>query len=72
MRYIDSLLRRKAACNSTALSRKIKLSRSSTMEYISDMKKLGFPINYSRKDKCFYYDKNGRMTKHLFEQEEEL
>lgn len=67
MRYIDSLLRRKTACTVITISKKIKLSRSSTLEYLRDMRTLGFPIHYSRKNKCYYYRVPGKMTEHLFE-----
>ncbi len=70
MRYIDSLVRLKVACNSNAIAIKLNLSRSATMEYISDMKKLGFPIVYSKKDRCYYYEREGKMTKELFERDE--
>lgn len=71
MQYIDELFRKKAACTAIDISKKIKLSRSRTMEFLHDMKKFGFPINYSRKDKCYYYEKQGRMTKELFEKSDQ-
>lgn len=67
MRYIDMLLRSKAAGNITSLSKKIKMSRSATMEYLREMKQLGFPIKYCPKRKIYFYNENGKMTEQLFD-----
>ena len=67
LRHIDCLMRNKGACSASVLAKKIKLSRSSTLEHLNEMRKLGFPIIYSRKEKCYKYSKQGEMTKHLFQ-----
>lgn len=71
LRYIDALIRTKSACTAEILCKKLKLSRSTTLEYLSQMKKLGFPIIYSKADKCYSYSIKGKMTDNLFEQEKQ-
>ncbi|HEY8659321.1 MAG TPA: hypothetical protein VIL78_09805 [Hanamia sp.] len=66
LRYIDFLLRTKAAGNIKSLAKKLHLSRSSTLEYLREMKELGFPIKYCSKRKTYYYDEEGKMTDNLF------
>lgn len=72
---IDGLIRRKSTGTAEELAEKMHLSRSAIMEYIHDMRILGFPIVYDKKRQCFYYEKDGRMTDHFFEEslsEEEM
>ncbi len=66
LRYIDSLLRTKSTGNSDTLSKKLHLSRSTTLEYLREMKELGFPIKYSYRRKTYYYEEEGEMAKKLF------
>ncbi len=67
LRYIDYLLRTKASGDANSLSKKLHLSRSATLEYLKEMKELGFPIKYSYRRKTYYYDEEGAMTKNLFD-----
>ena len=66
LRHIDFLLRTKTAGNIKRLSKKLHLSRSSTLEYLKEMKELGFPIKYCCQRKIYYYDEDGKMTENLF------
>jgi len=71
LRYIDFLLRTKAAGNAKCLARKLSLSRSCALEYLKEMKELGFPIKYCCKRKIYYYDEEGKMTDNLFHRSNE-
>ena len=64
---IDQLIRRKSTGTSDELAGKLHLSRSATMDYLKEMKKLGFPIAYSKKHHRFYYKEEGKMISSLFE-----
>ena len=66
LRRIDFLLRTKAAGNAKSLAKKLHLSRSCALEYLKEMKELGFPIKYCSKRKIYYYDEEGKMTDELF------
>jgi bacteriocin-like protein len=65
-RHIDYLIRRKATGDIECFSKKLQLSRSTSLEYLKEMKELGFPIKYSKERKSYYYDEDGKMTDHLF------
>ena len=67
IRYIDSLVRIKGTGNADQLAKRMDLSRSVTLSYISAMKQEGFPIKYCRKRNSYYYSEEGRMTISLFE-----
>lgn len=67
LRYIDFLLRTKATGNIKCLAKKLHLSRSSTLEYLKEMKQLGFPIEFCNKRKIYYYNEDGKMIKNLFQ-----
>ena len=66
LRYIDFLLRTKSTGDSNALARKLNLSRSATLEYLKEMKELGFPIKYDYERKTYYYYEEGEMSRNLF------
>lgn len=66
LQRIDYLLRTKSAGNIKCLANKLNLSRSSTLEYLKEMKELGFPISYCSKRKTYYYTEEGKMTETLF------
>ena len=70
IRYIDYLISHKSTGNCDQLSRKLGLSRSSTLEYLRLMKDLGFPISYSRNRNSYYYSEEGKMIKSFFVKEE--
>lgn len=70
LRYIDHLVRTKAAGDIKTLSGKLQLSRSTTLEYLREMKELGFPIKYCRNKRTYFYDEEGRMIDNLFNKEE--
>lgn len=68
MRQIDGLIRRHVPGSSEELAEKVHLSRSAFMGYIHEMKVLGFPIGYDKRRQRFYYEKEGRMISHFFEE----
>lgn len=67
--YIDSLVRRKGTGNIKCLSKKLNLSRSSTLEHLKEMKELGFPIKYSKERSSYFYEEEGNMVDRLFVKE---
>lgn len=67
LRYIDSLIKKKATGDANSLAKKLHLSRSTTLAYIKEMKELGFPIKYSPDSKHYYYEEDGEMPKKLFD-----
>ncbi|HEY8387771.1 MAG TPA: hypothetical protein VIK74_04165 [Parasegetibacter sp.] len=67
LRFIDSLIRKKATGNQEEFSRKTGLSRSALNEYLKEMKKLGFPICFCRRLNSYYYEEEGSMVDSLFE-----
>jgi predicted transcriptional regulator len=66
LHFIDYLIRKKATGNQRDLAGKVGLSLSGVNEYLREMKDLGFPIKYSRKQGTYYYEKNGQMVDSLF------
>lgn len=70
IRFIDDLIRRRATGDLESLSKKLQLSKSHTTQVIKEMKEVGFPIEYSRKLKAYYYKEEGMLVKHLFEKYE--
>lgn len=71
VQQLDDLIRRKATGSPATLAKKMNLSRSVLMDYLQDMRKLGFPIKYDRHRNTYYYEENeGKvdavMTKLLF------
>jgi bacteriocin-like protein len=66
LRYIDHLIRTKTGGNAKRLAGKLHLSRSTTLEYLKEMRELGFPIKYCNKRRIYYYDEEGKMVENLF------
>ncbi|HJV20947.1 MAG TPA: hypothetical protein VJ552_13770, partial [Sediminibacterium sp.] len=67
IQLMDDLIRRRATGNQTMFCRKVSMSRSLLNNYLSEMKKLGFPIEYDRKRGSYFYTENGCLVKSLFE-----
>jgi bacteriocin-like protein len=65
-RHLDSLIRLKATGDIKSLEKKLGLSRSTTLEYIKEMREMGFPIKYSKSRTSYYYEEEGKMVDHLF------
>lgn len=59
-RHIDSLINKKATGDTKCLAKKLGLSRSATLEYLREMKELGFPIKYCKKRRSYYYEEEGK------------
>lgn len=66
LKFIDSLIRRKATGNAETLAKKLNLSPSGTEKIIHEMKEAGFPISYNKKRKSYFYNKEGKMVERLF------
>lgn len=71
VQYIDSLIRKKATGDQTELARKTHMSKSMLKEYLREMKELGFPINFCKQRKTYYYEEKGKMVDNLFVKEED-
>jgi len=56
VRRIDDLIDRKATGTPDELARKVNLSRSVLMEYLREMKEIGFPVKFCRNRNSYYYD----------------
>ncbi len=67
LKYVDDLIRRKATGDLSSLARKLKLSKGHTVIFINEMREQGFPIEYSRKLKSYFYSEDGNVTRNLFE-----
>lgn len=65
IKYIDDLIRRKATGDPEVLAGKLNLSESHTRHLITELKELGFPIEYSRKLNSYYYTREGRFIQKL-------
>ncbi len=57
VQQLDQLIRLKATGSPDKLAQKIGKSRRQVYRIINGMKRLGFPINYCRNRKTFYYEK---------------
>jgi predicted DNA-binding transcriptional regulator YafY len=69
IQYIDGLIRKKATGNQEQFARKTQMSKSMLKEYLREMKELGFPINFCRHRKTYYYKEEGKMVNSLFTKE---
>jgi len=72
IQHIDSLIRKKATGNQDEFARKTRMSKSMLKVYLREMKELGFPINFCKQRKTYYYEEEGKMVNALFTKEEEL
>lgn len=69
IRFIDSLIRKRATGNYATLAKKLNLSKTEVYNFLNEMKKEGIPIRYSKKLNSFYYTEEGRMVTQLYEKE---
>lgn len=69
VRRIDYMIRTKSTGDIRCLAKKIELSRSTTIDFLKEMKELGFPIKYCRKRHIYFYDEDGKMIEKLFDKE---
>lgn len=67
MKYIDTLIRKKATGNQKEFAKKLNISVSTVNEYLKDMRSVGFPIKYCHKRRTYYYEKDGKMVESLFD-----
>jgi DNA-binding IclR family transcriptional regulator len=72
VQYIDSLISKKATGDQAELARKTHMSKSMLKEYLKEMKELGFPINFCKQRKTYYYEEEGKMVDALFIKEEDI
>jgi biotin operon repressor len=66
LKFIDSLIRKKATGNPEALAKKLNLSKVATYKLLNELKELGFPIAYSKTEKRYYYSEEGKLVDNLF------
>lgn len=69
IKYIDSLIRRKATGDLNTLAKKLSLSKSQTTYFLKEMRELGFPIKYSRKSGHYFYSEEGKLIQNLYEKD---
>jgi len=68
VKYIDSLISRKATGGQKELAHRLGLSVSTVNVYLNEMREAGFPIKYCNKRRTYYYEKEGKMVTSLFEE----
>ncbi len=68
LEYVNFLIKRKATGDLATFSRKNSLSKRAMTDFLQQMKDLGADIKYDRKQRTYYYEKNGEMTKCVFMQ----
>jgi bacteriocin-like protein len=69
VQFIDKLIRKKATGNIRVLAKKLNLSKSGTEKFIHEMKEIGFPITYCKKQNTYLYEHEGKMVDKLFFEE---
>jgi hypothetical protein len=66
LQYIDFLIRRKSTGDLSTFSRKNKLSKRGLLNVLQDMREMGFPIRYDKRNSTYIYEEKGQMVKTLF------
>jgi len=56
VKRLDDLIKKKATGGPNDLAKKMHLSRSILMDYLSEMKSLGFPIKFCKHRNSYYYE----------------
>jgi DNA-binding Lrp family transcriptional regulator len=69
IRFIDSLVKKRATGNYASLAKKLNLSKTELYNFLNEMKTEGIPISYSKKLNSFYYTEEGSATTKLYERE---
>jgi hypothetical protein len=59
--FIDKKIRLNTAGKPSDLAKEIQLSQSQLFLVLQTMKKLGAPLNYSRKNQCYSYTSSKRF-----------
>lgn len=67
LKVMDDLIRRRSTGNQHTFCKKVSMSRSLLNNYLSEMKSLGFPIQFDRKKNSYFYEEEGKMVNCLFE-----
>lgn len=67
LRVMDDLIRRRSTGNQHTFCKKVSMSRSLLNNYLSEMKSLGFPIEFDRKKNSYFYKEEGKLVNCLFE-----
>jgi predicted DNA-binding transcriptional regulator YafY len=62
---IDQMIRQEKTGDSFEFSTRLGLSRRQLYYYLDEMKEIGLPILYDRKNKTFYYEKQCRLRIHV-------
>ena len=59
---VDNLITSHAKGNVDFLAKNLGLQRAATYLFINEMREVGFPISYSKKENRFYYSEKGKMV----------
>lgn len=62
LEYANFLIKKKATGNLETFAQKMKLSKSSVRDILSQMRELGASIRYDRVRETYYYDENGEFS----------
>lgn len=62
LQRIDRLIQMKATGTPEEFASKIGISRSTLMEYLSEMKELGGKITYCKFRQCYQYDDSSKLV----------
>jgi len=61
LEYMDLLIRQCRTGNSYEFARKLRISRSTLMRYLDELRILGCPIVYCINSKTYKYKKDGKL-----------
>lgn len=67
LQQLDALIRKRSTGNQKEFCRKTSMSRSLLNNYLSEMKALGFPIEYDKEKNTYYYSEEGSLAPRLFQ-----
>ncbi len=67
LKVMDDLIRRRSTGSQHVFCKKVSMSRSLLNNYLSEMKSLGFPIQFDRKRNSYFYKEEGKLVNCLFE-----
>ena len=61
LEYMDLLIRQCRTGNAHEFARKLRISRSTLMRYLEELRILGCPIIYCTNSKTYKYKKDGKL-----------
>jgi hypothetical protein len=72
LQYIDFLVSKKSTGSLENFAQKNHLSKSGLILLLNEMREMGFPISFSRKQNTYFYSKPGELVKSLFIENDQL